>query len=289
MGRKYKIYKIDCVNGHYYIGYTIQDLGERLRQHIMKALCGDAKDHSFYNDIRRLGKGSFSILKLDETNNRHNAMLLEKKYIKKYQSPNSYNLSSGGIDDASCGGKIFWQGLKENPEEKAAYLKKLSDRKKEKVWTDYENLSKKALEWRRKNPKKAYRMSYRAIRIANKNRNVEPAVDDRPLKEKLMWKHKRGDMTRKNAYKQWETMTNAEKVEIGRKISIAQKERMKSIAVLPDFKQEEWPYAKATVLRKIRNNMTREEIILDAIKNVESKGSHWSQVKANLENMGIAL
>jgi hypothetical protein len=289
MERQFKIYKITCSNDYYYIGYTIQSIDERLRQHIIRALNGEAKDHPFYEDIRHFGKEAFEISVLDKTSNRQQAMLLEQKYIASEKGPNLYNLSPGGVEDASCGGKIFWQRLNENPEAREAYLKKLSEIKKSRDWTDYEQLAQKALDWRKVNPKAAYKMSCRAIRIANRQRNIVLQKDDRPKKEKLMWKYKRNVMTRKNATKLWCLRTEEEKAEVGRKISIAQKRRWGDEAVLPDFNPCEWPYAKATVLRKIRQGMTREQIIKDAVKNVNSRGSHWREVQAKLNVMGVKI
>ncbi|MFA9398376.1 MAG: GIY-YIG nuclease family protein [Clostridiaceae bacterium] len=285
MERQFKIYKITCINGCYYIGYTIQSIDERLRQHIARALNGEAKGHPFYEDIRHLGKDDFRISVLDKTLDRQQAMLLEKKHIALEKSSKLYNLSSGGLEDASCGGKIFWQRLNADPEARKAYIKKLSEIKKSRDWTDYDDMTKKALEWRKENSKIAYKMAYRAIRIANKQRVIKSQKDTRPKKEKLMWKYKRSEMTRKNAIGLWKLRSEEEKLEVGRKISIAQKERMRNIAILPDFKQSEWPYAKATILRKIRLGMNREEIIEDAIKNVKDKGSHWREVEEKLEEM----
>lgn len=289
MERQYQIYTITCENGFFYIGYTIQDLNERLRQHVTRAFKGEAADHPFYKDIREYGKEAFNISVLDKTPNRQKAMLLEKKYIALMKGSKLYNLSPGGLEDASCGGKIFWNRLNADPKARELFLKKLSEVKKSNDWTDYEQLVQKSQEWRKENPKKAYKLSYRAIRIANKGRAIEPQIDTRPLKEKLMWKYKRGVMTRQNAIKLWQQRTEEERLEVGRKISIAQKKRMREIAILPDFNSSEWPYAKATVLRKIRQGMNREEIIEDAINNVKNKSSHWHEVHEKLNVMGVKV
>ncbi|MBV1817143.1 GIY-YIG nuclease family protein [Clostridium cochlearium] len=289
MERQFKIYKITCINDCYYIGYTIQSIDERLRQHITRALNGEAKGHPFYEDIRHLGKDAFKISVLDKVTDRQQAMALEKKYIALEKGLNLYNLSSGGVEDASCGGKIFWQRLNEDPEARVAYLKKLSEIKKSRDWTDYEQLVQKSLDWRKENPKTAYKMSCRAIRIANRQRAIALQKDSRPKKEKLMWKYKRSTMTRKNAIKLWRLRTEEEKAEVGRKISIAQKKRWRDDAILPDFNASDWPYAKATVLRKIRQGMNREQIIEDAINNVNKRNSHWREVQAKLNVMGVEV
>lgn len=289
MERQFKIYKITGDNGRFYIGYTIQSINERLRQHVMRALNGEAKDHPFYRDIRKYGPEAFEISVLDKTANRQKAMSLEKEFIALEDGTEIYNLSSGGVEDASWGGKIFWQRLNEDPEARKEYIKKLSDIKKSRDWTDYEHLAQKGLEWRKENPKEAYKMSYRALRIANRQRVINSQKDTRPRKEILMWKYKRSVMTRKNTIKLWQSRTEEEKRDVGRKISITQKKRWKDMAVLPDFNPSDWPYAKATVLRKIKQGMNREEIIEDAISNVNNRSSHWREVQEKLNVMGVKV
>lgn len=295
MAGQYIVYKITSINGKQYIGYTSLSLNERLRHHINRATKGESKSHPFYNDIRLLGKESFKIEALRKTNNRIKAMNIEKAFIKSLDTDKSYNLSPGGLEDASFGGKIFWERLNNNPEEKAMYLKKLSDVKKANDWSNYESMSASALNWRKENPKEAYKILYRAGRIARRkalkesDRKSTSIETQQTLKEKLMWRHKRSDKARENALKLWAGRTENERLEVGRKISIAQKERMKSIAIMPDFKQEEWPYAKATILRKIKQGMNCKEIILDAIKNVKNRSSHWRDVKENLIKMGVNI
>ncbi|WIF95090.1 GIY-YIG nuclease family protein [Caminicella sporogenes] len=287
MEREYTIYSIAAPSGDCYIGYTSLPIKERWRHHIRRALKEKYK-HPFYNAIREFGPENFNIKVLRKTKKFKEAKELEKKFIESAPSEFLFNLSPGGIDDASFGSKIFWERINADPSAREAYLKKLSETKKKNDWTDYEELSKKAQKWREENPKLAYKLSYRAIRIARKsNKSVKAREYVKPTKEQLMWKYKRSEMCRKNALKMWELRSEDERAEIGKKISKAQKERMKNIAILPDFKQEEWPYAKATVLRKIREGLNREEIIDDAIKNVKNKSSHWREVKEKLKRMGI--
>ena len=295
MAGQYIVYKITSINGKQYIGYTSLSLNERLRHHIYRAAKGESAFHPFYNDIRQLGKESFRIEALRKTNNRIKAMDIEKAYIKDLPGDKSYNLSPGGLEDASFGGKIFWERLNNDPKGRATYLKKLSDIKKANDWSDYESMSASALNWRKENPKKAYRLTHRASRIARRkalkesdHKSTSIETQQTP-KEKLMWRHKRSDKARENALKLWAGRTENEREEVGRKISIAQKERMKSIAIIPNFKQEEWPYAKATTLRKIKQGMNCKEIILDAIKNVKNRSSHWRDVKENLIKMGVNI
>ena len=64
-----------------------------------------------------------------------------------------------------------------------------------------------------------------------------------------MWKHKRNEMTRKNALASWAKRTEEEKAKIAQKISAKQRKN-EGYCSITGFQQNEWPYAKATVLRK---------------------------------------
>jgi len=289
VAREYTIYKLVAPSGDCYIGFTSMPVKERWRCHIDRAFI-ENYDSPLYEAIRKFGPGNFNVLEVKKTSSLTKAQQLERHYIKNAPKEFLFNLSPGGNEDASFGGKVFWKRLNANPQAREAYLRKLSEVKKSRDWTDYEALVEASLKWRKKNPRQAYKASYRAIRIANRGKpKSEVKHDDRPLKERLMWKHKRNEMTRKNALASWAKRTEEEKAKIAQKISAKQKERMKDIAVLPDFQQNEWPYAKATVLRKIRQGMNRDEIINDAVENVKNKGSHWRDVKRKLEVMGVEI
>ncbi len=294
MERTYTIYKLVAPTGDGYIGYTSMSTKERWRHHVRRAIYERYK-HPLYQAIRDFSPEAFLVIDLEKANELKEAQKLEKRYIKSLPPEFLFNQSPGGIDDAGFGGKVFWQRLNADPAARQRFLEKLSAVKKSKDWTDYEQLLQLSNKWRAENPKEAYKIIHRASRVARKkaleksNGNKKDEVDNRSLKEKLMWKHKRSEMTRKNATKLWESRSEEEKAEVGRKIAAANKEVWKNKAILPDFKQDEWPYAKATVLRKIRQGMNREQIILDAVGVVNNKGSHWREVKEKLLRMGVRL
>jgi len=258
---------------------------ERWRHHINHADSAPI-DHPFYSDVRKYGRDAFMVETIRSGLGFTEARKAERALIAVTPEHLRYNLSPGGAEDAKFGGIVFWERLNADPEARQIFLQKLSEVKKARDWSDYESMSEAAESWRKEHPKEAYRLAYRAIRLARKARPQPVRKEDtRPLKERLMWKHKRSEMTRKHALAQWARRTEAERVAIGAKISKKLKKRMMDKAILPDFKQEEWPFAKATVLRKMRQGMSREEIIADAIKVVRQRGSHWRDVQAKLQAM----
>ena len=48
---------------------------------------------------------------------------------------------------------------------------------------------------------------------------------------------------------------------------------------LPDWDPEEWPYARSVVTRKIRQGLTRDEILDDAWEAVVCKRKNWRGLK----------
>lgn len=84
-----------------------------------------------------------------------------------------------------------------------------------------------AANWRKENPRKAYKIAYRAIRLANKATGNPPPShrkeDDRPLKERLMHKYKLNEVRRQNAITAWSGYSDEKRTEIRRKISEAKK------------------------------------------------------------------
>lgn len=57
------------------------------------------------------------------------------------------------------------------------------------------------------------------------------------------------------------------------------------ISVIPFFRQDEWPYVRGVVTKKLSNGMSREEIIADAQKAVYEKRKNWRLIEARLEFM----
>ncbi|MCK9326930.1 MAG: GIY-YIG nuclease family protein [Bacteroidales bacterium] len=287
MAREYSIYRITSPSGKYYIGLTSMDLRERWRKHQHRAF-KEARNHPFYNAIRKYGPEAFTVEIIDKAYGKQDAQQKERKQIAAAPKDRLYNISPGGEADGPAGSKVFWDRLRKDPEAYATYIAKLSETKLACDHTDYVDLLKRAEEWRVSHPKEAWRIQYRGQRCARKTRKRHaPKPPERSLKERLLIKHKIGEKRRRDVTRIWAERTPEEKKEIGRKISVSQKVRMQTRAVLPDFNPLEWPYAKATVLRKLRQGMNREEIITDAIRNVESRSSHWREVKINLRRMGV--
>lgn len=225
--KQYSVYRITLPSGNQYVGYTSMTINERLRHHIHRAQEGVAEKHPFYSELKGLKKEDCHVEVIAVYTDRYEAMDAERHYIALVPKEKSLNLSEGGLSDASFGGKIFWQRLNENPEEREAYLKKLSDRKKKNDWTDYGMLTAKAEEWRHAHPREAYKMSYRAQRMSRKKsecaEKAPVAETQSEMKERLMHKHKLNKVKQKYVTEVWDKRSPEERKAIGRKISESQK------------------------------------------------------------------
>lgn len=221
--KTYRVYKILAPSGRCYIGYTSLSLNERWRHHKVRAESGEAPEHPFYNEIRETKGLGFQIRELYQTHNRFAAMRLEQLCIRQIPTELSLNLSSGGLNDAREGGKIFWERLNADPCKRKEYLRKLSERKKANDWTDYEELIEKSKQWRREHPREAYKMAYRAIRIARRVKGYSVQEDERPLKERLMHKYRRNELKSEYVTRIWAGRTEEEKQMIFCKISESRK------------------------------------------------------------------
>lgn len=93
------IYKVtNLTNKKVYIGKTCRDISIRWNEHCSSAF---NKEDNFYfhNAIRKYGKDSFLVEKIDTTNSIDELNYLEKKYIKEFKSNKKeygYNLTIGG-------------------------------------------------------------------------------------------------------------------------------------------------------------------------------------------------
>jgi len=92
-------YSIYCVtnktNGKKYIGITKNDINQRLKEHITQSRYSDYK---FHQAIRKYGKDLFEIEQIDMTDTKENALELETKYIKEFNTFESgYNMNEGGV------------------------------------------------------------------------------------------------------------------------------------------------------------------------------------------------
>jgi group I intron endonuclease len=86
------------VNGHRYVGQTIQPVGYRWKQHLRDSR---TLKYPLYRAILKYGKDNFSITVLKTTDDLSQLDTLEEKYIKKYKSftdwkLGGYNLTTGG-------------------------------------------------------------------------------------------------------------------------------------------------------------------------------------------------
>ena len=232
----YTIYRITSPGGGTYVGYTSMTLKNRWGHHRRRAMSGECIGHPFYDDIRRYEAKGYKLETLRITDDRIGAMDLEQMYIAAEPKELSMNISSGGLNDAREGGRIFWDRINADPKKREKYLKKLSDVKKANDWTDYEKLMETKNEWMREHPREAYRNAYRAIRIANKVNGYPPPchrkTDDRPLKERLMHKYKLNELKSRYVTKVWAQRTEEERKSISEKISKAQSDYMAGLSLL---------------------------------------------------------
>lgn len=92
------IYRItNTVNNKVYIGLTTVSLEKRWNGHMNGARYNTK--HPLYNAMRKYGVDNFIMEKIDETNDFEELGLLERKYIKEYDSTNrekGYNITHGG-------------------------------------------------------------------------------------------------------------------------------------------------------------------------------------------------
>ena len=248
-GKQYTVYRITAPSGRCYTGYTSLTLNERWRYHKRRAFNGETSDHPFYNEIRSTGGKGFTLEPLHIVSNRQVAMKLEEEEIARIPPDQSLNLSCGGVNDASEGGRIFWERLNQDPAKREEFLKKLSDRKKESDWTDYGKLTEANKQWRHDNPMKAYKMATRALRIANKKKDKKEEADELPLKEKLRHKHRLNEVKSEYVKKVWNNRSEEERKAIGDKISAAAKQNMAGKSV------EE----KRAITQKARDSIDKEK------------------------------
>lgn len=272
--KTYIVYRATAPNGKCYVGYTSMTLTERWRHHKRRAENGEAPEHPFYCAIRNYGAEKFQVEEICRTNNRLDAMRLEEKHIAETPEELSMNLSSGGINDGAEGGRIFWERMNANPAEKAAFLKKLSDRKRRQDWTDYDKLRLGNERWRREHPREAYALAYRAIRIANRVTGrpapCESPIDPRPLKERLMHKYRQHDIRSAAVAQVWEGRSESEKADISSKIAAAQKKHFSTLSEAE----------KRQVTEKARAAIDRKKQGAAASRGIKA---WWAELKKNPE------
>lgn len=244
----YQIYKATSPSGRFYIGLTKQTAKVRWANHVRKAFSLPDYNHGLYNAIRKYGPETFRVEVLDLAGTKQEAQSLERKHIAASDKALLYNVSPGGEADGEVGGRLFWDALSADPEAKAIYLRKLSQAKLADDWSDYDKMAASAKEWRRNNPREAYRTAWRGVRLARRSQPKRPA-DTRPLKERLMWKHKRSEMVRKNTMRFWATVSDEARAVIKQKISSAVEANWSTVSD-PAVRAEMTAAARASIDRK---------------------------------------
>lgn len=93
--RTYYIYKAtNTINGKSYIGQTVS-FRQRVWQHLR---CRQGEDCLFHRAIEQFGRDNFTWDIIDSCESQKEAMLLEKHYIKVYDTyRNGYNENKGGV------------------------------------------------------------------------------------------------------------------------------------------------------------------------------------------------
>lgn len=264
----YQIYKLTSPSGKFYIGLTKKGLRVRWNNHVTKAFRRPDYNHGLYNAIRKYGPSVFITEVIDEAQSKQEAQKLERRHIAAASKTLLYNVSPGGEADGGIGAKLFWENLNNDPEAKAEYLKRLSDVKKASDWSDYESMSRARDKWRKENPKEAYRIARRNLRIAT--RNVQPKAPDlRPLKERLLWKHKRWQMHGKNTANFWATCPEEKKADI------VERARAKAVAQWQAITDSE---QRAQLTEKARNAIDRTKQGKAASGGVKR---WWAELKAD--------
>lgn len=232
MERKFFIYKITSPSGKCYVGLTSLTVLKRWYPHC--SLSNRGKNHPFHSAIRKYGQDSFTVETLFSDLTKEEAQQKEIEQIALVPKTMSYNLSKGGEADGAEGSRIFWAKVNSDPVYKAQYLKNLSEGLKKGKGRDYVMINATAKKWREDNPRLAWKLAYRGLRMANKA-NAEKfsgliKPEQRSLKSRLLHKFKPGKVSQINVTKVWAERDTETKQEIFSKISDTLKERNKDLS-----------------------------------------------------------
>lgn len=230
----YEIYRLTSPSGKSYIGLTNMGTSERWKKHILRAF-NENRNHPLYNAIRKYGADSFLVETIDYALSKKHAQQLEIEHIAKHPQHILYNISPGGEADGETGSAIFWKRMEENPEEKEAYIQKLSDTQKSRGPEAHAHLSPAAQVWREEHPKEAYKISRRNVRKTPSHKNPKK-VDTRPLIEKLRWKHNRPEASRIMKQDWWNNAGEERRKEIAENVSKGKKKEWEDKS--PEEQQE---------------------------------------------------
>ena len=95
----YSVYALIFNNTKTYIGLTTRSIEIRKKEHISCSIRKNPK-YLLHKAIKKYGEESFEMITLETTNNKDELKMLEKKYIKEYNSyfenEIGYNMSLGG-------------------------------------------------------------------------------------------------------------------------------------------------------------------------------------------------
>lgn len=280
MGRRFNIYKITSPSGKSYIGMTSSPIKERWRLHVNRAL-KENRNHPMCNAIRKYGKDAFTVAHIASAHGVEDAAATEITCISQHEGP-LYNLSPGGEYDAVYGRKVFWERLRSDPEAYAEYIVKLSAalRALTPEQRKLEVSMRATAEWRKANPKEAYKLAMRGIRAARKatpntgkNERERQRLADQPLKQRLLWKHKRKRLASKSAQAEvWASRTEDEKGEIFSAISSTLKARYEKDGVFKSKNESQLKTARDSIDRSVQGPRASAGL-----------KKYWADLKANPE------
>jgi len=244
----YEIYRLTSPSGKSYIGLTNMGSADRWRKHILRAF-NEKRNHPLYNAIRKYGEDSFVVEVIDFALDKPMAQQLERYYIAAHDPEKLYNLSPGGEADGETGGRIFWERMNADPEAKAAYCQKLSDTQKARGPEAHAHLGPAGAVWRAAHPREAYYASFRAVRMSPTYKMTKKE-DERPLIERLRWKHNRPRAISLMKQNWWDNAAPERRQEIAGHVSKGRKKRWES---LPEEDKE----AERQHLKELSEHMDR--------------------------------
>lgn len=194
MDRFYTIYRITGPNGRCYIGLTKFTAEQRFRQHMAFAF-RKRGNHPFYDTVLAYGPDAFAVEAIACAVDADSAGVTEQRCIAQVPKPLSLNVSPGGECDAEAASAVFWKAMRADPVAFEGYREHLRAAQKNRVLPPevWGQISEAAAQWRKDNPREAWRNSYRASRAARRL-STPPSPSGSAtwtLKEMLLAKHKR--------------------------------------------------------------------------------------------------
>jgi hypothetical protein len=179
------------------------------------------KTHPLVQAINKYGSDNFKLETGATTDSEVKAKLLEIEIISLFGTTDrrfGYNISPGGDYDAKSGAEAMRRRL-EDPVFKEKYIATLSSTKKHADWSDYAALTAAMLQWRKNNPRYAYKIGYRSVRIATKAQNRPfTAKDDKSgwygrlaIDSERVLSARRSYFGRINTKKWWSEMTEKDR------------------------------------------------------------------------------